>query len=617
MKRTITFLLLLLFIYPISGMAADTPQGMFELYDLNRKNGTPNYITEDFLFLSYCMILDDTITDLESRVLYPSFINLNAALIKKMAAEKSQDKAQQAVLDYLSVLEYLLSGEKETSGAANPKQVADEVRLVLEAKGIVQSVLMKQPIDYSQFKVRGKYTQSEELGRYFRAMRYAGIVLFPALESKATGITPENADFLTAQALILADAVNKDSQLTELYSQLTRDLSWLFGPPDDLTIDDYLQVRKKEPEAPINKFRAALMDYARENGKQPSIIAGTVDAAALEKEKSAKDVMTGFRFMPQRMTPDSAAFQQLVYNQVTEYQGKGKKKPFTSALIHGKVVKAYPMGIELMALMGSEEAMNRLKSGDDTNYQGYQKASEAAAKILRQSEGGLPAEQLRLIRYWLNRGKQLQEKAEEKRRLETCLSFWTYYRYMNVLYAKQSTSMVGKSISIPPPRDTAWLEPVPELYLLMKKQVNRIVARFSEAEKSDTFIGNLTAFTKILDTCHDISLAEINNRPLKSEQIAFLNDLDATLLDLVGDKDQPIVVDVHSVPSNGTVLQEAIGYPRVTRKKLNGKNAVGALFHYYEFKYDMKNRLTDNAWQTVLKSPGQLKALAFSPGCLP
>jgi len=49
---------------PVSGICLETPKGMFELYEQNRTQGIPNYITEDFILLSYAMILNETVTEI-------------------------------------------------------------------------------------------------------------------------------------------------------------------------------------------------------------------------------------------------------------------------------------------------------------------------------------------------------------------------------------------------------------------------------------------------------------------------------------------------------------------------------------------------------------------------
>ncbi len=624
MKRlSIMFLPLLVclisFIQP--NAARSDPAGMFELYENNRKEKIPNYITEDFILLSHGMIVGDIITRIEEKYLYPRFSEIVAGLIQTIESGEPRDEIAKANLDYLGVIEALLSETGSPARGAGPGPAAEEINAVMNARGVSVSKLMRQRIDYSQFKVRGKYTKSEALSRYFRAMRYAGAVLFPVLESNGAGISTRQADQLTLQALALVETIYDNTDLLNNYQSFIENLSWLFGPPDDLGIEDYKKTRDHSPDAEIAALRQALLAHAKKEGKQPLIIGGIVDVAALKKEKRSKaDVMTGFRFMPPRFTPDGAAFQQLVFDRVGKWEGEpeSEKPPFSNTVINSENVKGFPLGLELMALLGSEEAKKRLKASGDQAYEGYEEAFRDAARILDRSEG-MTTRRLDFMRYCLTRGAQSRPKEKDAGRLNTVLGFWTYNRYIGQLYTKQSYTAVAKGFVLPG-RDAAWLEPVPGFYLQLKALANDLRARletFSKKEKEmATALKKIDYFIRILDKCHDIAKREMEKKPPRKADIHFLNGLDKELSALTGGPDTPVVVDVHTDPASKKVLEEALGHPRVvTREMGDGKDkARGALFRYYEFKYNMEDRLTDAKWRRILDSPGKMERLEFSPG---
>ena len=583
-----------------SAWAAGAPEGMFALYENNRTQGVPNYITEDFLLLAYCLVLNESVTEMEEKVLRPEFQGLVEAMIKKIGSRESLDDAAKANLDYLAVVAALLSGGESPAGAANLEAASKELQMVRAAAGLAPSVLMQQRIDYSQFKVRGKYTRSKELGQYFQAMRYAGTVLFPVLDSKATGVTAEQADRLTGQALALSRMLGEDKDLQKIYQGFEERLSWLFGPVEDLTADDYNKTAQKMKDAPTAKVRAALLELARKTGRQPAIISAVVDVGELEKGVTVRDVVTGWRFMPQRFTPDSAAFQQLVFNTVGAY--KGDKKPFSLAAIAGQPVKGFPLGLELIALLGSKEAERLLDAADERNYEGYQEAA-AKAKTYLDKKAGLPSEYLGLMGFWLGRG---EAGPDEARRVNTCLGFWTYQRYISLLYAKQSYTMALKSVAMAPERTAAWIEPAPELYLRLHKHVKDLLVHLK--------IERVQKFAEVIEKCQAIAVKAAKKQDLDKEEVDFLNSLDKVLLALTGVKDQPIVADVHTEPNSQQVLEEALGHPRAVFKELGENKARGALFTYYEFKHPMEDRLTDEKWRQLLKDAKWMEALEVSPG---
>lgn len=622
MIRLIGFSLLVLSItLPPLATAADNkavPTGMFELYAMNEKDNIGNYITEDFILTAYAMMVNQSVTDMEQAVVMPAFKNLLTALkehLKKNPPAKmpADVAAHSANLNYLSVVNALAFGQTKIKDAPNGDAANAELSAVLGAKGIAVSPLMQQMIDYTQFKVRGKYTRTPELTHYFRAMRYSSTVLFPVVSSKATGITDKQADSLTAQARALAVLIRNQPKIKQQYDSINEKLSFLFGRPDDLTVDDYMKVSSAvSPETKLPALRKKLFQFAKENGKQPRIIAGIVNQSALKKEKrSAAEVMTGFRLMPLRFTPDSAALQELCYGRLSgDYQGKDKKQPpFSMVLAGRRPVKGFPLALELMALSGSKAAEKILAGSGDQAYRGYDGAFKKAKNSLGQGNG-LAADHLALIAYWLKRGRDIQADNDPVRRLNTSLGLYTWHRYINILYAKQSYSAVGKSLLMPQSRSAAWIEPVPELYLFLKNQVEKMANHLPDP----LYTRRMSTFAGLLERCHDIALNIVLEKSLSGDDTDFLNTLDQAFKRLLPGEDHPIVVDIHTDANSGKVLEQALGYPEIVEYDTGKGRTRGALFTHYEFKQNMDKRLTDSEWQMMLIADPKMANLKTAPG---
>lgn len=572
--------------------------GLFDLYALNRKDGVGNYVTEDLLLLSYGMLLNQTLTQLEEKDLYPALLNLVKGLMQSQ--QSNTDDPSKANSLYLKLLECLLTGD-EPFASPDGDRVATELKLIREAKGLAQSPLMAHQIDYSQFLVRGKYAQSPTLSRYFQAMMYAGLAFFPLKESKATGVDAARADLATAQALALAKAIRADKTLDATYRKLQESLAWIVGPSEDLRPEDYLDLAAKTPDQPA--LRNAVYASVKDQKRLPTIISTAIDKNALEPGLTAADVVVGFRLLPQRATQESAAFQLLVWDQVRDFQGKDA--PFTSAMIDGKLVKGYPMGIELMALLGAANASEILKKSGDTNYKDYD-AAAAKAKGLLDKKDTLPGRHLDLLRFWLTQGEPSKDDAT--RRLNTSLGFWTYQRYVNTLYAKQSYTSAGKGISLSPERASAWLEPAAELYEQVRALVKELRRNIADER--------LDAFEKMLERCVMIARHEQSKKPLPAKDVAFLNNLDRELLEILGGPDKPIIVDAHTEPTGGKVLEEGLGFARPVEKEVEKAKVRGGLMSYYEFKQPMDKRLSVKEWEELLRDAKALGERSFSPGTL-
>ena len=571
---------------------ADYATGLFDVYARNRQEGVPNFITEDLLLLSYGMIRTEVSRALERE----QHIGVVDRLIKGLTAQvaaAADDPVNQANRDYMAVLLALWQGTDRAAGAGKPARAQAELGLVLAAQGLTRSPLWGQTIDYTQFEPRGHYEGDAELERYFRAVRYAGTVLFAITASKATGISQDLADRLTRQALRLARFIEKDPDLAKAHGELTRSLTWRFGPPEDLGNRALLEL---EPD-PAKTFRARLLARAKEQGLQPRIIGGVVDASQLEDGVALADVMTGWRLLPQRYTPESEAFQQLVFDSTGAFEDDEDTAPFGLTVIDGKPVKGFPLLAELMAMWGSEASHDSLRQGGETAFEGYDAAWERARWAL-ENASGLGALHQQVIRTGL--------RSASPDRLTAMRAFWTWQRYAALLYAKQSYAPVSKGLVLPQPRPAgARLEPSLPLYLAL--------ARAVEAHRRVTPHAAWEGFADLLDRVIGITLrADDGNGPTTADEV-FLNELDSSLIALTGGPDGPIVVDVHTNPASREVLQEATGWARlVTLTTGEGEAARGARFTQCEFKQPLSERLSDAGWREQLAAASDFCGAAAS-----
>jgi hypothetical protein len=275
--------------------------GLFGVYARNKQEGVPNYITEDVLLLSYGMIRVAVGKTLE-RERYVGAVRQLVEGLSDRVATRQADEVNRANRDYLAVLMALVQGRSEVADAGGPLRAQAELDLVLAARTLASSPLWGRKIDYTQFKPRGHYSGDPELTRYFRTVRYAGAALFAITASRATGVSDALADRMTRQAVRLARLIKHDADLYRLHQDLMQDLTWRFGPPEDLP-DNVLLTLDADP---ATTFRSRLLAQARNEGVQPRIIAGVVDSSRLEEGVTAADVMTGWRLLPQRYTPPSS-----------------------------------------------------------------------------------------------------------------------------------------------------------------------------------------------------------------------------------------------------------------------------------------------------------------------
>lgn len=580
MNRIVAVTLLVFALALPGGVQAE--QGLLGLYAKNRQEDVPNFITEDLVLTGFALVQRRAQWALESEVLVPLHERFIARLSERLAASRQgahDDPATLANVAFIATVAALNRGQCDgLKGMA-----AEECSLAMAAAGISQSPIWGYQIDYSQLQPRGRYTQSERLGRYFRSVRYAATALFAIKPTAATGVDTERAERHAEQALALVRLIGADPELTELRATQERHMAWRFGRADDLTDAD-LRAILEQDEAPDAK---AMLAYAKVHDRLPSIIGGVVDAGLLEEGVSAAEAMAGWRLLPSRYTAEAAAFQRLVYDGTGRYLGrKGEGDiPFGLALIDNQPVKGYPTAIELLALLGSAPARERLEARGEHRFEGYSAAFAEATETLSEEGGGRNGAYLAFMTNAL-----AAPEPPGADRLNAMQAFWTWQRYLDLLYQKQSYTLTGKGMAMDAPRAGARLEPSTDLY----RALAELVAVETDRGGAKAYWGQLDdLLTRLIEMSERVAAGQA----LSKADEQWLNDLDLEIEALAGGEDGPIVVDVHTNPAEGQVVEEALGWARAVQA---GK-ARGARFTHYELKQPLANRLTDEAWIAQLR----------------
>jgi hypothetical protein len=568
---------------------------MYELYQLNRSNGTPNYITEDFVLLNYSLLQAEVWKDTEEKQLLPAFQSL-LRLLEKRISQQTKDTTTATNLKYLAILGGLLVGEKQLSAYPEKDSIHSEYQNILQAKAVMRSPMWGQVIDYTQFKPRGAYTRSEQAERYFRTMRYAGTTLFAVTASSATGVDDCMANRLVTQAVRLINLLENDKEISQQYQLIMSTLADAFGQADDVSNETVLRVIK--PSQKVNKaLREQLAKSIHDNAEEPRILGGVVDKNALAEGQTAQAVLAGWRFMPQRYTPSSAAFQNLVFDNTGKFTGEACDdcaQPFGLTVIDGQSVKGFPQLDELMAMLGSDRSTARLLATQEQSFEGYAEAFQEGKQVLAKATG-LQRARISLLQSGILTSPE--NEMLESNRLNALKGFWTWDRYSSLLYAKQSYTLTSKSISFELIRPVGgWLDPSVELYRALRNLVTQHQLQMPDPR----WMG----FGAILDRLIDIAYQERLVGLLGGEQGQYLNQLDKELYSIIGNKDKPIIVDVHTNTASEEVLEEATGLAQVVElhsSDLPDTVFQGARFTQYEFKQPMAKRMTLEEWQLNLR----------------
>lgn len=575
LKRIFLVILIITLFHSNSyALSRTSSRGMFSLYDENFKQGIGNYITVDFILTAYSMLIKDVITDMENMEIYPAFKELVSKLNKSIEKNKNKEKAYNMASAYLSVIEKLLDPDAVIKEEVL-SSVTKELKAIESHSGVGLSAVTGVKEDFTQYAARGKYANSEASTRYFKAMMYASRMAFYLKESRATGVNSNLADIHTGVAILLSKAIDSNKELMNLYDSINDGLNFFVGKSDDLGVSDYIDKKLKS--------RQDILLKVKEEKRLPRILSAIVDVSALEKGVSVPEVTAGFRLFGQRFTIDSYAFGQLVYDNVSYYKGKGA--PFTLSVINGQKVRGFPTVLDIMAALGSEYGRKIIDTLDDSNYDGYDKNFVKVSRTLKEHVSrpeNLSNMNLKIVYILANKDSIMS--------LNTAVGFWILGKYNASLYSKQSYTAMAKSLFIPPKRTKAYIEPAMDVYLALIENLSHIKNTVND-KKIKT---KILEFTEIIKKAHSISHKQ-ETGGLDGEDHTYLNNINALFSKIVYGKDFPVVTDVHT--EGNMVLEEGIGYPL---SDMMGK-LKGARFNSYEFKQLANERLSDAAWQKMLK----------------
>ncbi|MGC9072587.1 MAG: DUF3160 domain-containing protein [Caldisericum sp.] len=669
-------------------------EDFFSYYLALETKELPKYITTDSILHFYHIFFEKTLIDFEKNIftkyikdLTDYFYNENLKRYSSISDPTIKETAKRN-LAFFGVAE-LLQDENFKVDESVKDIVSQELDLINAHEGFNYSKIFFYKEDYSQYVPRGHYTESEALKSYFKTLMWYGRITFLLNGSKlipegksdcgySQGIISEyDSKIQTLQGLLIAydflrsvDAQNKWSVMYEI-------TSFLVGFSDDITPYEYASVLNKfltdnSKESDIlsrfNKIKEALQTL-----KDPTIYSGLGDCKMpmpypplsredIERLKETNLKLLkktkGMRFLGQRFTLDSYLFSRIVSPFSGEYTGPKtalptnelpftytwfnkyttENRPFTWAkTIMKREVRAFPRGLDLMALLGSDRAYEILKNEGDTNYSDYDNVFNELKNYIE----SLPQDEWSKTLYnkWLSVLTTLflkktqglptfmKTSAYSDKLLQTALSSWTELRHDTVLYVKQSYTMAEKGEGGPEEKPyPGYVEPVPEFYIklleltrLTKDGLTKIQDETSNSDLKNMIeqkIYSLDSLETLLKKLLSIVKKELENTPLDDSDYYTIKGIGTyfdsatqmlfsgeTNLDLIK---PTLVVDVHTDGNTKLVVEEGLGYVNTILvvcpdDKGNLNLAIGPVFSYYEFKYPIEKRLTDEEWRDMLE----------------
>ena len=602
-----------------------------KVYEKLKNMGVPIFITSDTFLHLYHIQFNEILKELEEDEFYEELINLTKAMFEKSKEDyETYDgmvkEAARRNVAYFGVALILLGGKEKI-----PDYVADEVNKEIdnieEHSGMKNSSIFHYMEDYSQYVPRGHYTQSEKLQRYFKTMMWYGRMAFFLQKGM---VSEEDAKIATMQAILISiDLENTragDKTCMEIWDRIYSITSFFVGTADDLTPYEYIEALNKifDGNFSIATLNESELSKIREELKKmniPKIYGGSgiisIDPTHPEKWDEMMNETKGMRFMGQRYVPDSYIFQQLVSPLVGMYVGNGK--PFTMEYTEGGAARCFPRGLDVMAVLGSDDALDIIEKEGDADYAGENTSYHKQLEMLRREFGNLSIEEWNRNLYfsWLFSLQPLLHGFDESypvfmrnkewryKELQTCLASWTELRHDTILYAKQSYTA---RLTAMPVKSKGYVEPVPEFYLRLKALVNMTLNGLKSLDAlNESQEYRMEKLASILDEALKISIDELEGKSIEQYETFFTGFIDAISDITRGYNREAIkttmVADVHTDLNTMKCLEEGVGYIDlvIVAYEDNGNIylSAGPIFSYYEFKQPIDDRLTDEKWEEM------------------
>jgi hypothetical protein len=578
---------------------------LYWVYGVNDYQALPSIVTADTVLHLYHVFYDATLRGVEQEFLIPKLKRLTSNMLNEsliqynQAATPALKAAATRNAAYFAVAQHLLDvpvSQKLPQDAV--QMVKAELRRTSAASGYFPSAIFPYKVDYSQFIVRGHYTRTENLKRYFRAMTWFG--LLPISLSDRTG-NPVEGQLL--QSVLMARALKKGSNTVD-WNAIYEPTAMFVGTSNMLTPAEVDRVATQVfGSGDPSPRRYALFVQRLKNLRTANIQAVTLDPISPSSEVQ-------LRFMGRRYIPDSEMLQKVTDDQ-----------------------RNMPSGLDVMAILGSARAAQILDGSpaeyNPKHWAGYLPArAKMKAKFAKVESATWTSN---LYWSWLNALRPLltpastnypsfmQTQAWTDKNLNTALASWTQLRHDTILYGEQSAAEMGDGDE-EEPFLPGFVEPQTEVYqrlLALSKKTRQELQKRGMIGRDA--LESFKSYEELLDFLRTISTKEMAGKNLSKDEHQRIRKIEREMEDLTivmlkygtniqtlkdDDLDMALVADVHT--GGAEVLEEAVGHADrlIAIVPIEGKLyfARGSVFSWYEFKQPMSERMTDESWKQRLAS---------------
>lgn len=580
----------------------------FDLYEINRYNMIPNFVTVDSLMHTYHVYFAYLLKNIEKEYLADQVRQLGIKMLEDSKEQYVQLKGSEWESAAVRNVAFFTVGAKLLDDTVQIEDyvsdiVESELSRIETAQGIMISAITDDEEDYSQYKPRGYYEGDSDLEAYFKAMMWYGRMHFK-----------QETEDLDRSALLITKALDSDSEAYELWQSVYSVTSFFAGASDDNGVCEYAPLIRAAygENAKVTDLIGngdAFLDYRTNTATLP-----VPQINSIPIEDGEENVIPGFRFMGQRFSIDAMVMQKLIYSNV-QSNSAGEKRMLPDVL-------------DVPAAFGSDVALNLLKENGVEDYPGYMENMEKLRTGINEADDSLW--NASLYASWIQTLRPLLEKKGEgypmfmqneewaKKNLECFAGSYTELKHDTVLYSKQVMAEMGGGME-EEPDDRGYVEPesvVYERFASLAEQTAQGLKKYQMLSDADE--DNLVKLEELALRLQTISNKELQNETLTDEEYDLIRTYGGNIehfwydamranadSDTIFSEEYPaaLVVDIATDP-NGSVLEAATGDPSqiIVAVQVDGKIklASGSVYTFYQFEQPLNDRLTDTQWRVMM-----------------
>lgn len=580
--------------------STDPMDKIFSIYEKNQYMYVPNFVTSDLPLYLYHVLYSNVLKASEKNLL-SDVESISKTMVDeslKQYANAKDDKVKVAALKNAAIFSTACALSDENFEV--PKEIKDIVATEIaniksEAPGT--SAITEDNVDYSMFKVRGHYTESEELKKYFKVMTCFSQF---GLKLQSADLPVENN---VIQTMLVGEIFTSNQELQDKYKNLNSFVEFMVDAGEDIDA-----IKAGEIYSALN---VSIDDMGKEEN-----IKKAYDKLLGEKPPTIRPYEgINFAFFPQKAVLDNIFAQNLLDID------QNSKRPVYS-------------GKDIAATFGNDYAEELIKA-DPYNkiWEKFPERFEEGKKVAKKITSNDYAKSMARLQIFAINGFNemkkegfptfMKSEAWKAKELNTYLASWAQLKHDTLLYAKQAGAECGGFEAEQP---VGYVEPSIEVYSRLNFAIKILKDKISTmnilSERQMGAIDKLEDFNEFLIAC---SKKELAGEDLSQEDIDRINlvggEVEDIYLDIyevdpddyesyfaLDEKDRVTVADLMRTPANqadvpaNKILEVGSGFPRTIYVvyNVNGEMRIGcgAIMTYYEFLSD--ERLDDDQFSKMI-----------------